>query len=443
MTQILVASTVFGAMSLAAAMDAGLLGSRDQRRILLVSNNASAPEVVPPLTEAPGFEALRGHVDEVLSWNELLWPIHPSTWSPRNQDRPLIARLLRRYWNLEDGEPIHLVVESIQVPPARALAAVFDDAHITVYSDGLMSYGPSRESPPREMATRIDRLLYLDLVRGLEPLQLTEYPEVERIAIPADAFRGVVKEVAALAGEDATPPRDDLSGAPLIIGQYLADLEFLSPQEEDELHARMLHGVAGQGHRTVLFKPHPSSSRRTFRALRRCAVGCDVDLVVLDTPLPVEVWYETLSPALVVGCFSTGLTTAASFYGVPVATVGSELLLSRVAPYQNSNRIPITLADTLLPQLQETGEVLAPRIPDERVTEELTPLLAAVSYCMQNSTYPHLRDEAIAYLNDQPSDVTTRYFKRRRLTALRLPGAVQRRYPDWLVAGARKIRGRG
>lgn len=166
MAQLFVASTFFGAMSLAAALDAGQFGAADQRRILVVSNNALVPEVVPPLDAAPGFDVLRSRFGEVVSWNELLWPFHPSTWQPRQQERPLLNRLLRHYWDLAEDEPLHLVVESIQVPPARAFASVFDDAAITVYSDGLMSYGPTRESPPREVATRIDRVLYLDLVPG-------------------------------------------------------------------------------------------------------------------------------------------------------------------------------------------------------------------------------------------------------------------------------------
>ncbi|TDQ55553.1 alpha-2,8-polysialyltransferase family protein [Actinorugispora endophytica] len=438
MTQIYVASTFFGAMSLAAAIDSGRFGPADQRRVLLVSNNAGIPEVVPALDASPGFDALRSRFDEVVSWNELLWPFHPSTWSPRDQELPLLNRLLRRYWDLE-GEPVHLVVESIQVPPARALAEIFDDAVVTVYSDGLMSYGPTRESPPRDVASRIDRVLYLDLVPGLEPLLLSEYP-IERVAIDAEAFRAVVSEVAkAVDGVADAPER---SGLPMIIGQYLAALDIVTAAEEDGLHARMLRGVAAQGHRTVLFKPHPSSTTRTFTALKEAAADSGVELVVLDEPVPVEIWYETLRPCLVVGAFSTGLSTASRFYGIDVATVGTELLLERITPYQNSNRVPVTLADTTMPRLAENGAVQGPRIPDERVAADLVPLMAAVGYCMQNAAYPHLRDRAAAYLAEHLDNGTRRYFKKRRLTALRLPGAsAPRRYPVWLAAGARRLRG--
>jgi len=64
MAQLFVASTFFGAMSLAAALDAGQFGAADQRRILVVSNNALVPEVVPPLDAAPGFDVLRSRFGE-------------------------------------------------------------------------------------------------------------------------------------------------------------------------------------------------------------------------------------------------------------------------------------------------------------------------------------------------------------------------------------------
>ncbi|MDD6791384.1 MAG: hypothetical protein PUE00_04400, partial [Thermobifida fusca] len=72
------------------------------------------------------------------------------------------------------------------------------------------------------------------------------------------------------------------------------------------------------------------------------------------------------------------------------------------------------------------------------------PLLVAVGYCMQNSVYSHLRDEAVAYLSRGLDEVTRRYFKKRRLTALRLPGAApaKPRSLPWLAARVRRLRGR-
>jgi hypothetical protein len=43
---------------------------------------------------------------------------------------------------------------------------------------------------------------------------------------------------------------------------------------------------------------------------------------------------------------------------------------------------------------------------------------------MQPKIYPRLREDAERYLSTQLNPHTWRYFKRRRLTALALPGAV-------------------
>lgn len=436
MTTVFYASTLYGAMSLSAGIDAGLFP--EGRRLLLVSVNTPIPEVTTPVDAAPGFAALASRFDEVRSWNELIAPLHPSEWRAKVAEVPMLERLIRAHLRLDAVD--ELVLESVAVPPARTIAGLIRDCPITVYSDGLMSYGPTRESPPRDIATRIDQVLYLDLVPDLEPLLLSEY-DIARATIGGEAFRSVVAEVAKAV--DGVVDRDELSGTPILVGQYLAALNIVTAAEEDELHARMLRGVAAQGSRTVLFKPHPSTTTRTFSALRAAAERLGVRLVMLNDPVPVEVWYETLRPSLVVGAFSTGLSTASRYYGIPIAAVGTELLLGRITPYQNSNRIPVTLADATMPRLSEDGTVHPPRIPADRLREELLPLLVAVSYCMQNSAYPHLRDEAAAYLRRNLNDDTGRYFKKRRLAALRLPGASQPRprYATWLAARARRLRG--
>lgn len=51
-TQIFCASTLYGAATLAAALDAGLFGPAD-RRVLLITNNAANPEITPGSTRCP------------------------------------------------------------------------------------------------------------------------------------------------------------------------------------------------------------------------------------------------------------------------------------------------------------------------------------------------------------------------------------------------------
>ncbi|WP_030812131.1 polysialyltransferase family glycosyltransferase [Streptomyces sp. NRRL S-337] len=411
-TQIFVASTLYGAATLAAALDADCFAPAG-RRLLLLSNNATTPETTASLDTMPGFERLRGRFDRVLSWNETISPFHPGGWSPRADDVPLWERHLRLLWGLGDDQ-VELVVESIQVNPALAIAQLFPDAPIEVYADGLMSYGPTRNKLDPLVGTRIGRLLHLDLVPGLSPLLLTEF-DVPAETVPTDAFTKVLSELAGVSG-----PLDVPEGGALLLGQYLSALGILTPEEEEELHVRMVRGAAGRGHREIVFKPHPSAPARWSRLLEREAEKLDVALTVLDSPVLAEVLYQRMRPALVVGCFSTALLTAATFYGLPVARTGTDLLLERLTPYQNSNRIPVTLVDALVPDLEDTGE--RPRTIATAASVE--GLVAAVGYAMQHQIYPELRPAAERYLAAHLDARTWRYFKRRRLTALALPGAI-------------------
>ncbi|MFJ4474679.1 alpha-2,8-polysialyltransferase family protein [Streptomyces xanthochromogenes] len=409
-TQIFAASTLYGVATLAAALDSDCFPAAD-RRLLLISNNAPAPEVSPALDTMPGFDRLRGRFDGVLSWNDTIAPFHPGGWSPRPDDVPLWERHLRLLWGLGEDR-IELALESIQVNPAQAVAQIFPDAPLTVYADGLMTYGPTRNKLDPLIGSRVRRVLHLDLVPELRPLLLGEFG-VPSETVPTASFVKTVGELAANETELGLAV-DDGEPLVLLLGQYLSALSILTPDQEEELHLRMLRGAAARGHRRIVFKPHPSAPPAWSQALQAEAVTLDVRLSVLERPLMAEVLYERLSPALVVGCFSTALLTASAFYGIPVARVGTELLLDRLAPYQNSNRVPVTIADALLPPLE--GEA--------HPAVDLPALLRAVGYAMQPELRPDLRGAAERYLAASLNAHTWRYFKRRRLTALALPGAV-------------------
>ncbi|MFG2074430.1 alpha-2,8-polysialyltransferase family protein [Nonomuraea maritima] len=414
------ASTLFGAMSLAAAIDDGRFG--DGRRVLIVSSNAAVPEIATPLEQTPGFAVLRSRFDAVHSWNELIAPLHPSDWRARVVEVPMFERLLRTLWGLDGVE--ELVLESIAVAPARTIAGLVRDCPITVYSDGLMSYGPTRDPLPAEISRRIVRLLHLDLVAGLTPLLLSEYgvtPEV----LPAERFLAVVDEVA------STAPAG-LSGRALILGQYLSALDIVTPEEEAGLHETMLSALAARGCTDVVFKPHPAAGRRHAQLVRAAADRLGVRVSVAGESVPAEVYFAALRPELVVGCFSTGLMTAQRYFSLPVASYGTDLVLERLTPYENSNRIPVTVVDALVPRLSPEGHLGWPPALD------LPALVRAVGYCMQADAYPELRPDGMEF--------DRRYFKRRRLEALGLAvpaaGAVQEAKPR---AGAltrirRKIR---
>ncbi|MEV5984424.1 alpha-2,8-polysialyltransferase family protein [Streptomyces sp. NPDC052051] len=414
-TRIFCASTLYGVATLAAAIESGCFPGTE-RRLLLVCNNATTPETTPAVDEMPGFAALRDHFDAVLSWNDAIRPFHPGAWSPRADDIPLTERYLRLLWDLGDDRVV-LVMESLQVNPALAIARSFTDAPIDVYADGLMSYGPTRNKIDPLIGTRVRRLLHLDLVPGLTPLLLTEFDVPARI-VPTGAFLKVLDRLG-----DAVPRLPSLPERPaVLLGQYLSALDILSPEEEEDLHIRMLRGAVARGHRALVFKPHPTAPARYSRALEAEAERLGVDLTVLDLPVLAEVLFERARPALVVGCFSTALFTATAFYDLPVARVGTEALLERLTPYQNSNRVPVTLTDALLPDLE--GEPQGAPEGGVLATELLAGLLTAVGFTMQPQIYPDLRPAAEQYLGTHLDQSTWRYFKRRRLTSLALPGGI-------------------
>ncbi|MFD8369457.1 alpha-2,8-polysialyltransferase family protein [Streptomyces sp. NPDC059688] len=413
-TQIFQASTLYGAATLAAALDSGCFRPAD-RRILLVCNNAATPETTPGPDAMPGFERLRDRFDDVVSYNEAIFPFHPGGWAPRADDLPLWERYLRHEWRLAD-DAVELAVESIQVNPSLSLAQIFTGAPVTVYADGLMSYGPTRNKIDPLVGTRVDRVLHLDLVPGLEPLLLTEFG-VPGEVVPTAAFTKVLATLA--------PAGDDLPAVEepaLLLGQYLSALDILSAEQEEDLHVRMLRGAAGLGHTKVVFKPHPSAPARWARSLEETAEKLGVELTVLDTPVLAEVLYQRMRPALVVGCFSTALLTASALYGLPVARVGTDLLLERLTPFENSNRVPVTVVDALLPDLGDAAAVTEQRTGMD--VESLGALVRAVGFAMQPKILPRLRAETEAYLTKNLDERTVRYFKRRRLTSLALPGGV-------------------
>ncbi|MEU9213373.1 alpha-2,8-polysialyltransferase family protein [Streptomyces sp. NPDC048415] len=413
-TQIFLASTLYGTATLAAALDTECFAPAD-RRILLVSNNAATPETTPGVDEMPGFERLRGRFDDVISWNETISPFHPGGWAPRLDDVPLWERHLRLAWNLGDDD-IELAVESIQVNPALGVAQIFTGAPVAVYADGLMSYGPTRNKIDPLVGTRVTRLLHLDLVPGLQPLLLTEFDVAPEI-VPTDAFVKVLAELVDTA--DELPSIDEPA---LLLGQYLSALGILTAEEEEDLHVRMLKGAIALGHNRVVFKPHPTAPARWSRTLEKQAEKLGVDLTVLDTPVLAEVLYQRMRPALVVGCFSTALLTASALYGLPVARIGTGSLLDRLTPYENSNRVPVTIVDALLPDLADKAAVTEQRRGMD--VTALNGLLRAVGFAMQSKIYPELREDTESYLTRHLNPYTWRYFKRRRLTSLALPGAV-------------------
>lgn len=398
-TQVFVASTAFGLATLAAAIDEGLFEPAEHR-VLVLTNNSGLPEISIGIPEVAGWEPLSSRFDTVVDYNDAVAPLHPAGWIPRAAELPMWERFFRLRWGLEGD--LELVIESIQAAPAHTMARIFADARIHVYADGLMSYGPTRSSLPDDVGWRIERLLHLDLIPGLTPMLLTEW-DVPPVVIGWPSFRAVI---ASLTSERPAPSEPYA----LVLGQYLAAADLLTPEEEIGLYAEM---ITRTGFDRVLFKPHPSAPASHYAALRAAAAAAGVELEICPDPELVESWLGRGSVGVVVGCFSTALLTAATAYGLPVVQHGTELMLDRLTPFQNSNRIPVTLVDALVPTLDGTT----------RPPLDLNDLVNAVGYTMQADRYSDRRGAAAAFLTAHP-EARARYVKRRRLTRLHLPGGL-------------------
>lgn len=405
-TQIFEASTLYGLATLNAAIRSGLFDADSNgRRILVCSNNAATPEAVAELTESPSFARLAEPFTEVVSYNAAIEPLHPSEWTPTEAEMPLWERYFRGLWQLGD-EPVQLIVESIQVSPAQALCWCFPQASIDVYADGLMSYGPTRNRILSEIGSRIDRLLHLDLVPGLTPLLLDEFP-IRRQLIDTAAFTEVLAELAA----DAPLPATTAPSA-LLLGQYLSPLGLISIGEEEQLHTQLLESAVAKGFRSIVFKPHPTAPAELAGPMLARAAELGVQVEVFTEPVLAETLYQRAPIELVVGCFSTALVTAASFYALPVLRVGTAELLQRLKPYQNSNRIPLVIIDSLLPTATE---------PARLTVEQLTGLVGAVGFVMQPEVLAHHRAAVAEWLQWQGT-AEARFFPAVRLGELDLPG---------------------
>lgn len=419
-TQVFLASTAFGLATVIAALDDGAFGPVD-RRILVLSNNATTPETANRIEDVAGLSALFGRFDAVYDYNEAIAPQHPSLWRPRAADLPVLGRHLQTLWSLDDD--VHLIVESIQVSPAQTLCRLLPDARIDVYADGLMSYGPTRSKLPALVASRLERLLHLDLVPGLRPVMLTEFGVPAQV-ISADAFR---KAIAIL----DPPPVLVSAAAPrelaVLLGQYLSAMGIVSLDEETELHQEMVRGAVAAGYRRIIFKPHPTAPPMLAEPLVAEANRLGASLTVYDSPELVETWFRAESIGCVIGCFSTALMTAATCYDLPTARVGTEILLERLRPYQNSNRVPVTVIDAAVPHVSRLAAIPSAGSADVVASPpELACIVRAVSYCMQPKRYPELRIFAEQLLGEQ-NEASWRYFKRRRLTLLDLPGRLPER----------------
>ncbi|MGP9529856.1 polysialyltransferase family glycosyltransferase [Glutamicibacter sp. AOP5-A2-18] len=432
MIALIEASSYFQLASLAAMADAGLLPEADEYVLVLV-NGSQVPELTTALDEVPGFEKLASRFDRVVDFAALLAPRRPFQFNPREDELHIFERLLRQAWDLGDGT-LTLVLESIQVNPARALARIFFDAQLWVHSDGLMSYGPTRSRLAMSLRQRLMGTIHVDLVPGLEPHLLAEL-EPARKELHTEQLAQVFTEL-------ATDAHFDLpASSALILGQYLGSLGLMDSEEEFDLHVNMLQVAIDRGLSTVLFKAHPSASATSAARLATVGAELGLDFRVLNTDHLAETVITAVRPKVVISCFSTGLATARYILDTEVHAVGTGMMLQALAPYENSNRIPLSIIHALFVQ----G---LPAPTHSETDDQLSALLTAVAYCMQPNQLPELREAAEEFLAANYLDFSE-HFKRRRITKLDLPprfvhlAPARRTLPSKVRSASRRVLRKG
>ncbi|KTR75458.1 hypothetical protein NS234_14815 [Microbacterium oxydans] len=406
MTQVFALHSAYGLATAVAAMDAGLIDDEVRgERILVPFTSSTVPETVTGIADDAALGPLRARFDRAEPLDEMLMPRHPRSWEPKAADLPMLERLFARAWGV-DPRDLELFVQSPQVAPARTLMALFPRARITIIGDGLMTYAPMRVRVPYPVAARIERVVHADVVPGVEPL--VGSPGARIVPVPPASFAAVLRETDT--GESSLPEASP--STVLVLGQYLSALGLVSVAEEIDLQQRLIDRAAQWRPRRIVFKPHPGAPPLVTAAVGARASEQGIDFVEYRGPLAAELLAERIDALAVVAGFSTALPTVHTLFGRAIGSAGNDAVLAALKPFENSNRIPVTLVDAMT---REGSPYADPA--------RLQLLIDAVGYAMQPKIAGHLRGRAEELLHDLDPAERDRYFSPRRLADLRLPGA--------------------
>ncbi|MGW9268197.1 polysialyltransferase family glycosyltransferase [Microbacterium sp. NPDC055599] len=412
MTRVFALHSAYGLATAVAAIDRGLLDGPTAARpeqVLVPFTSSRVPELAVGIDADPALGRLRARFDRIEPLSDLLGPLHPSAWEPPEGELPVLGRLIARAWGI-DPRDLELCVQSPQVAPARTLFGLFPDARLTIVGDGLMTYAPMRVRLPHTVTARIGRVVYADVVPGVRPLVAS--PTAETVPVPRAAFAAALRETAT--PEVPTVPADPEPGPStvLVLGQYLSALELQTPAQEIALQQSLVDRAAAWEPERIVFKPHPAAPPLLTDAVRARAQSLGMAFEEHRGTGPAELAAERLDARAVVAAFSTALPTVHTVFGRDIGAAGTADLLGTLAPFENSNRIPLTIVDALT-----RTDAPSPEPP------ELQRLVDAVGYAMQPLVAEHLRERAEEFLRDLDDDERRRYFSAERLTQLRLPGA--------------------
>lgn len=406
MTQVFALHSAYGLATAAAAIDAGLLADSGTapERLLVPFTSSRVPETTVSIGDDPALRSLRRRFHRIEPLERVLGPLHPSGWEPGESELPVLGRLLARAWDL-DPHDLELCVQSPQVAPARTLLALFPTARLTIIGDGLMTYAPMRVRLPHTVTVRIARVVHADVVPGVRPL--VGGPQAQTVPVPAAAFAAALRET-----DEPEPSVESGPSTVLVLGQYLSALELVTPAEELALQQRLVDRAAAWAPARIVFKPHPAAPPQLAEAVGARVAAHGIAFAEHRGRGAAELLAERLDARAVVAAFSTALPTAQTLFGREIGSAGTAQLLTALAPFENSNRVPLVLVDALT-------RADAPRATPARLQH----LIDAVGYAMQPEVAAHLRPRAEELLHELDDAERRRYFADERLRLLGLPGA--------------------
>lgn len=200
---------------------------------------------------------------------------------------------------------------------------LFFNAKISIFSDGMMSFGPLRGDIYKfNLEKRIDSLFYEDLCYGIEPKYLPELkikPQKINVNYCTINWHKSNKSI-------------------LIALQSLSYSKILSKEEEYIFYSKYVSEIARifSGY-NIFVLPHPNNSSLLLNKI----TGANIHY--LDNSLSGEEYILKYNINIVASAFSTLMFRAKSM-GATCFAFGTDELLLKLEPYENSNRIPIILS---------------------------------------------------------------------------------------------------
>lgn len=385
-----VASSAAELLLTAAATRSEVLG-RPERRVLVVAagRDGGSPS------------ALRRLAARIGGYDAVLVPAHPG-------DAPVTVTAAPGFGDLALDAP-DLVVGAGALRTGRSLSRRWADAPVTLVAAGTSAYGPTPEVLHGRLAGRVGSVLHLDLAPGVPPLLLSEHGTASR-TVPADAYRAVVAMLPS--------PGPLVRPTTVVLGRRAAWAGALDAHQGEDLLVAVVQRCAEAGHSRILVLLDPDAAPRTRRLLARTARDARADLRMVDDAGPVDPWLALDGTGLVVGCAAEDLLVARAVFGRRVAQLDTERVLKHLEPYADPRRPGATLVGATVPDLRSWTSS-----PDGEEPEplDLSDLLATVGYAMDPDLLADRRPGAIAFLEAHPGQ-RQRFVRKRRLSALRLPG---------------------